>query len=122
VGRLLFASLLLVWSCVPALAELSVKMAVIRELQDRETISILDVPKASPAKMGLSDCRDRAAAIHHMEPKHDLDLPGNHRNLRWHGNHELRIGGSLIVQRNACLRRRSTGVSPHPATADRRLR
>ncbi len=57
--RLLLAGLLLVWSCFPALAELSVKIAVLRELHDRETISILDVPARDDtiagAQLGVAD-------------------------------------------------------------------
>lgn len=57
--RFLLASLLLVWFCIPALAELAVKLAVLRELHDRETISILDVPANDDtfagAQLGVAD-------------------------------------------------------------------
>ena len=54
--------------------------------------------------------------------KHDLDVPSNHRNLRRNGNHELRVRRSLIPPTDRCLRRRSNGASPHPASVDQRGR
>jgi len=59
VARLLLTSLLLLWSCAPALAALAVKIGVLRELHDRETISILDVPANDDtfagAQLGVAD-------------------------------------------------------------------
>jgi len=59
VPRLLLAGLLLAWSCCSAFGELAVKIAVLREPHDRETISILDLPAnddtLAGAQLGTAD-------------------------------------------------------------------